>query len=142
MNSRLCRKIPSSARERAIFLPGKDGEAGDVGFIVDAAGCSQAKKGPLEARSSFPTQPWLKYFALVIVGALCAPAWCQSDPNIMDTSSYAKALKDHVDDRGMVKNSARRDIGLPIDLPRSQSENSIWLRAALFPPGCIRLHRR
>ncbi len=106
MNSRLCRKLPSSARERAIFLPGKDGEAGDVGFIVDAAGCSQAKKGPLEARSSFGTQPWLKCFALVIVGALGAPAWCQSDPNIMDTSSYAKALKDHVDDRGMVNYQA------------------------------------
>ena len=25
---------------------------------------------------------------------------------------------------------------------RSLSENSIWLRAALFPPGCIRLYRR
>ncbi|MBL7188140.1 MAG: hypothetical protein ISS70_17595 [Phycisphaerae bacterium] len=24
------------------FSPGKDGEAGDIGFIVDAAGCSQA----------------------------------------------------------------------------------------------------
>jgi len=31
------------------------GEAGDVGFIVDAAGCSQAEKGPLEARSGSPT---------------------------------------------------------------------------------------
>ncbi len=39
---RLCRKTPSLARERAIFSPGKDGEAGDVGFIVDKAGCSQA----------------------------------------------------------------------------------------------------
>jgi hypothetical protein len=39
------------------FLPGKDGEAGDVGFIVDAAGCSQAKNKPLEARSSFQTEP-------------------------------------------------------------------------------------
>ena len=53
----LCRKTPSSARERAIFSPGKDGEAGDVCSIVDAAGCGQAEKGPLEARSSFPTQP-------------------------------------------------------------------------------------
>jgi len=58
------------ARERAIFSPGKDGEAGDVGFVVDTAGCSQAnnsgcldppvnetaqEKGPLEARSSSPT---------------------------------------------------------------------------------------
>ena len=55
---RLCLKTPSSARlalraERAIFSPGKDGEAGDIGFIVDTAGCSQAEKGPLEARSSF-----------------------------------------------------------------------------------------
>jgi len=31
------------------------GEAGDVGSIVDAAGCSQAEKGPLEAISSSPT---------------------------------------------------------------------------------------
>jgi len=51
----VCRRIPSSARERAIFSAGKDGEAGDVGFIVDTAGCSQAGKGPLEARSSSPT---------------------------------------------------------------------------------------
>jgi hypothetical protein len=39
------------------FSLGKDGEAGDIGFIVDAAGCRQAKNKPLEARSSFPTQP-------------------------------------------------------------------------------------
>jgi hypothetical protein len=39
------------------FSPDKDGEAGDVGFIVDAAGCSQAENKPLEARSSFPTEP-------------------------------------------------------------------------------------
>jgi len=51
----VCRRIPSSARERVIFSPGKDGEAGDVGFIVDAAGCSQAKKGLLEARSNSTT---------------------------------------------------------------------------------------
>ena len=76
-HTRLCRKTPSSARERAFFSPGKDGEAGDVGFIVDTAGCGQAdnsgcldptvaataafkaiqEKEPLEARSSFPTQP-------------------------------------------------------------------------------------
>ncbi len=53
----VCRRIPSSARERAIFSPGKDGEAGDVGFIVDGAGCSQVEKGPLEARATFPTEP-------------------------------------------------------------------------------------
>ena len=62
------------------FSPGKDGEAGDVGFIVDTAGCSQADNSgcldptvaakqlinktvqenkPLEARSSFPTEPTL-----------------------------------------------------------------------------------
>ena len=75
--ARLCRKTPSSARERDIFLPGKDGETGDIGFIVDGAGRGQAdncgclcptaaapaaikpfkEKGPPEARSSFPTQP-------------------------------------------------------------------------------------
>ena len=55
-----CRRIPTSARERAIFSPGKDDEAGDVGFIVDAAGCSQVEKGPLEARSGFPTEPSTK----------------------------------------------------------------------------------
>ncbi len=48
--ARLGRKTPSSARERAIFPPGKDGEAADVGFIVDTAGCSHVEKGPLEAR--------------------------------------------------------------------------------------------
>jgi hypothetical protein len=41
----------------SVFSPGKDGEAGDIGFIVDAAGCSQADNKPLEARSSFQTQP-------------------------------------------------------------------------------------
>ena len=38
-------------------LQGTKAEAGDVGFIVDAAGCSQARKGPFEARLRFPTQP-------------------------------------------------------------------------------------
>jgi hypothetical protein len=41
----------------SVFSPGKDGEAGDIGFIVDAAGCSQAENKPLEARSSFLTEP-------------------------------------------------------------------------------------
>jgi len=41
----------------SIFLPGKDSEAGDIGFIVDGAGCSQVEKGALEARASFPTEP-------------------------------------------------------------------------------------
>jgi len=39
------------------FSHSKDGEAGDIGFIVDAAGCSQAENKPLEARSSFQTEP-------------------------------------------------------------------------------------
>ncbi len=47
---RLCRETLSLARERAIFSPGKEGEAGNVCFIVDAAGCSKAEKEPLEAR--------------------------------------------------------------------------------------------
>jgi hypothetical protein len=55
--SRFCQKTSSLARERAVFSAGKDGEAGDVCSIVDAAGCSQAEKGPLEARSSFLTEP-------------------------------------------------------------------------------------
>ena len=38
-------------------MPGNDGEVGDVGFIVDGAGSSQAKKGPLEARSGFSIEP-------------------------------------------------------------------------------------
>ena len=54
---RLFLKTPSSARERAVFSHGEDGEAGDVGCIVDAAGCSQAEKEPLEARSSLQTDP-------------------------------------------------------------------------------------
>jgi hypothetical protein len=40
----------------SVFLPGKDGEAGDVCFIVDAAGCSQAENKPLEARPTFQTE--------------------------------------------------------------------------------------
>ncbi|MBW2174542.1 MAG: hypothetical protein JRF64_07880, partial [Deltaproteobacteria bacterium] len=56
-NTRLCLETPSSARERGIFSSGKDGEAGDVSFIVDGAGRGQAEKGPLEARSSFQTEP-------------------------------------------------------------------------------------
>ena len=30
-------------------------------FIVDTAGCSQAEKGPLEARSGFPTVPSIAF---------------------------------------------------------------------------------
>ena len=58
--TRLCLKSPSWARGRAIFLPGKDGEAGDIFFIVDGAGCSQTKKGPTEARATFQTEPSLR----------------------------------------------------------------------------------
>ncbi len=56
-SARLCRETPTSARERDIFSSGKDGEAGDIERIVDTAGRSQTEKGPLEARSSFLTQP-------------------------------------------------------------------------------------
>jgi len=41
----------------SVFSPGKDGEAGDAGSIVDTAECSQAENKPLEARSSILTQP-------------------------------------------------------------------------------------
>ena len=52
-------------RRASVFSSGKacperqrgELEAGDVGFIVDAAGCSQAENKPLEARSSLLTQP-------------------------------------------------------------------------------------
>jgi len=71
-HTRLCRKSPSSARERAIFSPGKDGEAGDVCSIVDTAGCSQAEKGLLEARSSFPTEPNVTANAIVALSAIFA----------------------------------------------------------------------
>jgi hypothetical protein len=37
----------------------KDDEAGDMGCIVDAAGCSQAKNKPLEARWTFQDVPTL-----------------------------------------------------------------------------------
>jgi hypothetical protein len=45
----------------SVFSPGKDGEAGDIGFIVDGAPDvyrdGQAENKPLEARSSFQTEP-------------------------------------------------------------------------------------
>jgi ABC-type branched-subunit amino acid transport system substrate-binding protein len=53
---RLAKPVPSNAEGT---------EAGDVGSIVDAAGCSQAKKGPLEARSGFPTEPMENPFLIV-----------------------------------------------------------------------------
>ncbi|MCH8217052.1 MAG: PD40 domain-containing protein, partial [Planctomycetes bacterium] len=72
MNSRLFLKTPSSARERAIFSPGKDGEAGDVCSIVDAAGCSQAEEGPIEARSGFQTEPGLYAFLGVLLACFAS----------------------------------------------------------------------
>ncbi len=52
------RRRPESEQ---FFSPGKDGEAGDIGFIVDGAPDvhrdSRAEEGPLEARSSFQTEP-------------------------------------------------------------------------------------
>ena len=57
-------KLRRRVRDRAIFRLAKlvpsdaEGtEAGDISFIVDAAGCSQAGNKPLEARSSFQTEP-------------------------------------------------------------------------------------
>ena len=55
--ARLCLKTPSSGPRASVFLPGKDGEAGDVSSIVDAAGCSQEENKPLEARWGFQTEP-------------------------------------------------------------------------------------
>jgi formylglycine-generating enzyme required for sulfatase activity len=52
---RLFRKTPSSARERALFSSGKDGEAGDVGSIVDAGRQSHGALQPGEARATFET---------------------------------------------------------------------------------------
>jgi len=65
-----CLKTPSSAREETVFRLAKlvpseaEGtEAGDIGCIVDAAPDvhrdSQAENKPLEARSSFQTEPGL-----------------------------------------------------------------------------------
>jgi len=61
---RLFLKTPALARERAVFRLAKlvpsdaEGtEAGDIGFIVDGAGCGQAENEPLEARSIFQTEP-------------------------------------------------------------------------------------
>ena len=66
--ARLFLKTGSLARERAVFRLAKlvpsdaEGtEAGDIGFIVDAAPDvhrdSQGENKPLEARSSFQTEP-------------------------------------------------------------------------------------
>ena len=102
---RLCRKTPSSARERAIFSPGKDGEAGDVCSIVDAAGCSQAEKGPLEARSSFPTQPRTTLGAamgLVIILSLMSPFIAAVSGEVAGGSVLAERLIDLAGmDRGL-----------------------------------------
>ena len=57
-------KLHRRVRDRAVFRLAKpvpsdaEGtEAGDIACIVDAAGCSQAENKPLEARSSFQTEP-------------------------------------------------------------------------------------
>jgi hypothetical protein len=57
-NNRSTRSLPENSvvgPRASGFSPGKDGEAGDVGFIVDAVGCSQAENKPTEARSSSAT---------------------------------------------------------------------------------------
>jgi len=80
--SRLCRKTPSSAREETIFRLAKlvpsdaEGtEAGDIGFIVDAAPDvhrdRQGKNEPLEARSSFPAQPGVRPTAAIAPAEPC-----------------------------------------------------------------------
>ncbi len=58
--ARLGLTTPSSGPRANGFSPGKDGEAGDVGSIVDAAGCSQATNKPLEARGGFQTEARIK----------------------------------------------------------------------------------
>ena len=92
-----CRRIPSAARlspggERAIFSSGKDGEAGDVGFIVDAAGCSQAKKGPLEARSSFLTEPSITKESFLITRDRLNDSSGQASP-VLRKNSYLFGFK-------------------------------------------------
>jgi len=57
------------------FSPGKDGETGDIGFIVDAAGCSQAENKPLEARPSFQTEPGLSTKINKKIVALGRASW-------------------------------------------------------------------
>jgi hypothetical protein len=56
----------------SFFSPDKDGEAGDIGFIVDGAGCGQVKNKPLEARSSFQTEPRYIWRSTVSVGQQAA----------------------------------------------------------------------
>jgi hypothetical protein len=56
------RRIPSSAREGAIFSSGKDGEAGDVGFIVDAR---VQPGGKMAARSQIEFSDRLLGFRIV-----------------------------------------------------------------------------
>ena len=55
--ARLCLKTPSSGARASVFSPDKDGEAGDIGSIVDGAPDvhrdSQTENRPLEARLSF-----------------------------------------------------------------------------------------
>ena len=56
------------------FSLGKDGEAGDIGFIVDVRlrrRCSQAENKPLEARSSFQKEP------SILLILYCEPRKCR-----------------------------------------------------------------
>ena len=45
----------------SVFSPNTDGEAGDIGAIVDGAGHRQVENKPLEARSSILTEPDANY---------------------------------------------------------------------------------
>ena len=99
-------------------MPGKDGEAGDVGYIVDAAGRNQAKKGPLEARSSFLTQPSARFSGDIVHLAyveddqklLCwipqnevAPGATYARlPNVVGKCDPAKALRERTPVAGTV----------------------------------------
>ncbi len=96
--ARLSRITPSSARERAIFSPGKDGETGDVGSIVVAAGCSQVEKGPLEARPGFPAEPNIVWALVGTLTWALAPTqvtymlWLSSANNLIAISGVLGAL--------------------------------------------------
>ncbi len=61
LTSGLCLKTPSSGPRASVFSSGKDGEAGDVGFIVDGAGCRQTGNKPLEASMGFSDRA--RYFS-------------------------------------------------------------------------------
>ncbi len=56
-NSRLCRKTPSSARERAVFSLARTAKQAILVVSSMEPDAVQTKNKPLEARSSFPTKP-------------------------------------------------------------------------------------